>query len=300
MASDRSYTATAFEVSLAPVMAGSPYTIVDTERLAERLHCAGSRETTCYPKECRPCSGHPRLRLGPTNLAMPIVDYPTMIRQEYHDLLTAILSSMAKKEEEEPGLATPEQLRIVKGLILSDLLALPNHARIHGEPRIHARVYEWFILELTKSTPMSLHKHLPHKALSRGDLLDSPSCFGEQSPLHLPGGISRSRSDELDQDDRKSVSVLLYASLDTGGALGRFFPSTQEPTPPSKKQIKSFYDKFGGTARHALREAGDPAFFEAQINNAATLWSADDIRHVFGSGITYLSFPDDLGHMLVH
>ncbi|KAJ7498681.1 hypothetical protein FB451DRAFT_1384477 [Mycena latifolia] len=77
--------------------------------------------------------------------------------------------------------------------------------------------------------------------------------------------------------------------------------SSLQPTAHPEKLIKSFYETFGGSARHVYRQAHKPGDFEWKIDCAASRLSADDIERIFLASIVDLSVPGHVGlwHMLL-
>ncbi|KAJ6623685.1 hypothetical protein B0H10DRAFT_777669 [Mycena sp. CBHHK59/15] len=75
--------------------------------------------------------------------------------------------------------------------------------------------------------------------------------------------------------------------------------SSLQDWPTTEPRIKTFWEKFGGSARNVFFHADDPDSFEHEIDAAAGNFDADDIERLITSTVSTLTVPGQVGHMLL-
>ncbi|KAJ7248171.1 hypothetical protein B0H12DRAFT_1072766 [Mycena haematopus] len=234
---------------------------------------------------------------------------PVMIRNEYDDLLGAILSSL-QRQQTCRGLQTegdstsltsvrmhnlseplPSAANTVPGsLSVLDLgktsfLALMFHLRVAADlPTLHmatkdsARIYKNGRLgELRNPTDVDLTRNMPPGTWclvdSNPNLPDVPGAILESQMFIVQATSPRGDSMAHAKKRRSQICLMQPWSLEE-----LIIGSSLQESRTAEAEIKFFFERFGGSARDVFLHAGDPDAFERDVDAAASELGADEIE----------------------
>ncbi|KAJ7225971.1 hypothetical protein GGX14DRAFT_642167 [Mycena pura] len=303
---------------------------------------------------------------------------PTLVRQDYHDCLLAILSSLYRQKrgedlavrlydqfeaggsrmatdeptiKEEPiddddALILPEQLRVKTSVNLSDVETYPNPfdlaenrglfmpacaVIITGLPGIGKTRFLCliFYLRVAANLPtlymsqkdnaivykdggfgrlqppnlnwISLRENMPKNTWC---LVDSNKSLDRVPPAVIQSGLFiiqavSPRKERMDyvKDLHGTYQVCLMRDWTLAELIvGSTFRLTSAF--PLEQKMKDFFERYGGSARHAFMDVDNPTF-EADIDKAASGLEADNILRHIKSTSPSLAINDEFGHMLL-